>query len=90
MKTFFSLLEVTHKGARGACRHRYSARHCPYVYRLRIIVPFGRGLYICSPMKPYGSNLLDKFLKGFMIPADLPWKGVKRLVTSGEMVNHDL
>ena len=24
-----------------------------------------------------------------MIPADLPWKWVKRLITSGEMVNHD-
>ena len=24
-----------------------------------------------------------------MIPADLPWKGVKRLATLGERVNHD-
>ena len=24
-----------------------------------------------------------------MIPADLPWKGVKRLATSGERVNYD-
>jgi len=29
-------------------------------------------------------------LKGFIvIPADLPRKGVKRLATSGERVNHD-
>jgi len=29
-------------------------------------------------------------LKGFIvIPADLPWKWVKRLITSGERVNHD-
>jgi len=29
-------------------------------------------------------------LKGFIvIPADLPWKGVKRLATSGERVNYD-
>jgi len=34
--------------------------------------------------------MLDELLKGFIvIPADLPWKGVKRLVTSGERVNHD-
>ena len=41
-------------------------------------------------MKPSGPNLLDKPLKDFIvIPADLPWKGVKRLATSGERVNHD-
>jgi len=34
--------------------------------------------------------LLDELLKGFIvIPADLPWKGVKGLATSGERVNHD-
>ena len=34
--------------------------------------------------------MLDKLLKGFIvIPADLPRKGVKRLTTSGERVNHD-
>jgi len=41
-------------------------------------------------MKPSGSNLLDEPLKGFIvIPVDLPRKGVKRLATSGERVNHD-
>jgi len=41
-------------------------------------------------MKPSGPNLLDKPLKDFIvIPADLPWKGVNRLATSGERVNHD-
>ena len=41
-------------------------------------------------MKPSGPNLLDEPLKDFIvIPADLPWKGVKRLATSGERVNHD-
>ena len=40
--------------------------------------------------KPCGSNMLDELLKGFiMIPADLPRKGLKRLATSGERVNHD-
>ena len=41
-------------------------------------------------MEPSGPNLLDEPLKDFIvIPADLPWKGVKRLATSGERVNHD-
>ena len=34
--------------------------------------------------------MLDELLKGFIvIPADLPRKGVKRLATSGERINHD-
>jgi len=34
--------------------------------------------------------MLDELLKGFIvIPADHPRKGVKRLLTSGERVNHD-
>ena len=34
--------------------------------------------------------MLDELLKDFtVIPADLPWKWVKRLITSGERVNHD-
>jgi len=41
-------------------------------------------------MKPNGPNLLDEPLKNFIvIPADLPTKGVKRLATLGERVNHD-
>ena len=41
-------------------------------------------------MKPSGPNLLDEPLKGFIVnPADLPRKGVKRLATLGERVNHD-
>ena len=60
------------------------------MYRLRVIVPFGRGIYICAQRKPCGPNMLDELLKGFIvIPADLPWKWVKRLITSGERVNHD-
>ena len=35
------------------------------------------------------TNLLDEPLKDFIVnPADLPWKCVKRLATSGERVNH--
>jgi hypothetical protein len=41
-------------------------------------------------MKPSGLNSLDKPLEGFiLIPLDLSRKGVKRLTTSGERVNHD-
>ena len=43
-----------------------------------------------GPHTPSGPNLLDEPLKGFIVnPADLPWKWVKRLATSGERVNHD-
>ena len=35
------------------------------------------------------ANLLGKPLNGFIVnPANLPGKGVKRLATSGERVNH--
>jgi len=48
------------------------------------------GLYICSPRKRCGPNLLDELLKGFIvIPSDLSRKGVKILATSGKKVNHD-
>ena len=41
-------------------------------------------------MKPSGLNSLDKPLEGFiLIPLDLSRKGVNRLTTSGERVNHD-
>ena len=41
-------------------------------------------------MKPSGPNLLDEPLKGFIVnPVGLPRKGVNRLATSGERVNHD-
>jgi len=34
--------------------------------------------------------MLDELLKGFIVvSADLPWKWVKRLITSGERINHD-
>ena len=43
-----------------------------------------------GPLTPSGPNLLDEPLKGFIVnPADLPWEWVKRLITSGERVNHD-
>ena len=49
------------------------------------------GIYICAPEKPCGPNMLDELLKDFIvIPADLPRKGVKRLATSSERLNHDL
>jgi len=87
MKTLSSLFEVTQKGARGACLGKSLYL---YVYRLLVIVPLEGGLYIYAPGKPCGPNLLDELLKGFIVnSADLPRKGVKRLATSGERVNHD-
>jgi hypothetical protein len=48
------------------------------------------GLYICLLSESNGPNLLDEPLKYFIVnPADLSWKWVKRLATSGERVNHD-
>jgi hypothetical protein len=48
------------------------------------------GLYIYLPSESNGPNLLDEPLKDFIMnPADLPWKWVKRLATSGKRVNHD-
>jgi hypothetical protein len=45
--------------------------------------------YICLPRNPSGHILLDEPLKGFIVnPVNLPWKWVKRLITSGERVNH--
>jgi len=41
-------------------------------------------------IKPSGPNLLDEPLKGFILnPIGLPKKGVKRLMTSDERVNHN-
>jgi len=41
-------------------------------------------------MKPSGPNLLDEPLKDIIvIPVDLRRKGVKRLATLGDRVNHD-
>jgi len=49
-----------------------------------------KGALFRARRKPCGPNMLDELLKGFIvIPADLHWKGVKRLATSGERVNHD-
>ena len=47
METFSSLLEVTQKGG-GAEPTRVSASPYPYVYRLGVIVPFGRGVKILA------------------------------------------
>ena len=61
-----------------------------YVYSRDGIVTFDRGSYICLPGESNGPNLLDEPLKDFKVnSADLPWQWVKRLITSGERVNHD-
>ena len=55
------------------------------------VVPFDRGgSYICLSGESNGPNLLDEPLKGFIVnPANLPWKWVKRLATSGKRINQD-
>ena len=74
MRTFSSLLVVTFIGVRMACRIGYSAASETHVYRLRVNVPSGRGLYIYLPSESNGPNLLDEPLKGFIVnPANLPW-----------------
>jgi len=90
MKILSSLLEVTRKGARGACCFGYSVASVLMCIGCESLCHLEGGLYICTPRNPCGPNLLDELLKGFIvIPTDLPWKGVKRLATSGERVNHD-
>ena len=91
MMTFSSLLVVTFIGVRMACRIEYSAASIPLCIGCASLCHRGRGgLYICLPSESNGPNLLDEPLKGFIVNhADLPWKWVKRLATSGERVNHD-
>jgi len=90
MKTLSSLLEVTQKGARGACRFGYSVASVLMCIGCESLCHLKEGLYICALGNPCGPNLLDELLKGFIvIPADLPRKGVKSLATSSERVNHD-
>ena len=75
MMAFSSLFVVTFIGVRMAWRIGYSVASIPLEYRLRVIVPSGRGLYICLPSESNGPNLLDEPLKGFMVtPACSPWK----------------
>jgi hypothetical protein len=74
MRTFSSLLEVTLVAQMG-----------------KSILWIPAWLYHTDwLMKPSSPNLLDEPLKDFIVnPADLPWKWVKRLITSGKWVNHD-
>ena len=56
-------------------KNRIECSLCPHEYRLHVIVPSGRGLYIYLPSESNGPNLLDEPLKGFIVnPTDLPWK----------------
>jgi len=53
-------------------------------------VPWEGEPYICLASKSNGPNMLDKPLKGFIVnPSNHHGKGVKRLMSSGEMVNHE-
>ena len=74
MKTFSSLLEVTRKGTRGACRFGYSAASVLMCIGCVSLCHLKGGLYIYAPRKACGPNMLDKLLKGFIvILADLSW-----------------
>ena len=82
MRTFSSLLVVTFMAHKGmfplllGCVYR-AAMHMHATPRE-------------GPHTPSGPNLLDEPLKGFIVNlANLPWKWVKRLATSGKKVNHD-
>jgi hypothetical protein len=90
MRTFSSLLEVFLHGVRTAWRIGYSAASVLMCIGCALLCHLEGGLYICLPSESNGPNLLDEPLKDFIVnPADLPWKWVKRLATSGERVNHD-
>jgi hypothetical protein len=74
MRTFSSFLEVTLVTQIGKSRPWIPA----WLYHTDWL------------MKPSGPSLLDEPLKDFIVnPVDLPWKWVKRLITSGKRVNHD-
>jgi hypothetical protein len=74
-----------------AWRIRYSAASVLMCIGCASLCHLEGGLYICLPSESNGPNLLDEPLKDFIVnPADLPWKWVKRLATSGERVNHNL
>jgi hypothetical protein len=88
--TFSSLLVVILFGVRTAWRIGYSVASVLMCIGCASLCHLEEGLYIYLPSESYGPNLLDEPLKDFIVnPADLPWKWVKRLATSGERVNHD-
>ena len=90
MRTFSSLLVVTFIGIRMAWRIGYNAASVPLSIGCASLCHRKGGLHIYLSSESNGPNLLDEPLKGFILnPADLPWKWVKRLATSGERVNHD-
>ena len=90
MRTFSSLLEVTFIGVRMACRIGYRTTSTLMCIAVMELCHSIGGSYIYLLSESNGPNLLDEPLKGFIVnPADLPWKWVKRLATTGERVNHD-
>ena len=90
MRTLSSLLVVTFTGVTMASRIGYMTASTLICIAMMELCHSIGGSYICLPSESNGPNLLDEPLKGFIVnPADLPWKWVKRLATSGERVNHD-
>ena len=90
MRSFFSLLVVIFIGVRMVGQIGYRTESVPLCIGCVSLCHREGGSYICLPSESNGPNLLDEPLKGFIVnPADLPWKWIKRLATSGERVNHD-
>jgi hypothetical protein len=90
MRTFSSLLVVFLFGVRMAWRIGYSVASVLISIGCVLLCHLEGGSTSVCRVKSNGSNLLDEPLKDFIVnPADLPWKWVKRLATSGERVNHD-
>ena len=70
-----SLLVVTFIGVRMACRIRYSVASVPMCIGYVSMYHREGGLYICLSSESNGPNLLDEFLKGFIVtPACSPRK----------------
>jgi hypothetical protein len=73
-----------------AWRIEYSATSVFMCIGCTLLCHLKGGLYICLSSESNGPNLLNEPLKDFIVnPTDLSWKWVKRLVISGERVNHD-
>jgi hypothetical protein len=74
MKTIASLLVVTQKGAKGACRAKYSVAYVPMCIACAECDIQKGALYSLVNRKPSGPNLIDELLKDFIVnPGDLPW-----------------
>jgi hypothetical protein len=80
-RIFSSLLEVTWKGARGACHFGYRTAPVLICIAAKDLCHRKGGSYICLPRKPRGPNMFERSMEGFILyPACSPWEcyGVDR------------